>query len=269
MHGCRSSLLWLALSFFGCAEDDASPDVPMATLSLGDASLRGDASVSFMLKDKESRLVNGVLRFGTSSPPATLATAAASSPSLLGLESSADGVPHTFIWDTVTDFGYVTASAVYLTIEVSSGPVIGVPDTVGPFAIDNTGLEQLFDVGGNVRRTPALLGSPTADLAGKLYVGIFDNSAACPPLCTSVDLLDLGTQDFTNAQIAVPYAFANIAAGTYKLIAFLDIDEGPIGNACPVDQGDLVNANDMLLELHADSLSHDLTINYGNPQACP
>jgi len=204
-----------------------------------------------------------------SSNPQTVALASSTSPPLLGLETSPAGLVHTFVWDSVGLLGYVDAPAVYVRIAISSGPVTGVGDEAGPFAVANAALPRYYNVAGNVRRSPALLGSPTGDLAGKLYIGLFEDSISCPPVCTSVAIADLGTQDFANTTVAVPYSFSHVAHGTYKIVAVLDHNDNALVGPCLVDPGDLVNASDMTLTLEADEPARDVIVNYGSTQACP
>ncbi|MBI5507459.1 MAG: hypothetical protein HY903_01780 [Deltaproteobacteria bacterium] len=268
-----TAMLMVVFAVVACGQSGDEPDVPVATISLGGAALAGDVTVSFLVRDPASRLVNAGFRWGTSAATTKDATAAATSPIVLGLASSADGVPHTFVWDTVRDLGYAAHDTVYLSVGVTAGPISGIGDTVGPLVVDNTGLAQAYRVAGTVRRAPTLLGAPTADLAGKLYVGLFADTSSCPPLCALAPFanatLDLGAQDFSSPSAAVAYGFSAVPAGSYKIIALLDHNDNGIGGVCTADQGDLVNASDMAQDLHADYLQRDLVINYGIDIACP
>jgi hypothetical protein len=256
--------LWPLVVCAACGGDTA-PDAPVAVLNLPASPASGEVTIAFSVSHADSRLVNASFKWGTSSAGATQpATAAASGPSPLGLATSPTGVPHTFVWDSVVDLGYTRNESIWVALEVTAGNATGVPDVDGPLVVDNTGLQQEWDLSGDVVRSGTLLGSPTGDLEGHLYVGLFANDVACPPLCSTVrDPQDLGSQDFSNTSVSVPYSFTGVPAGNYKIIAVLDHNDNIYASGVLLDAGDLLNANDMSVELSADTTDRDVVINYG------
>ncbi|MBN2359383.1 MAG: hypothetical protein JXR83_08005 [Deltaproteobacteria bacterium] len=266
MAGCgaqpvtRALVAWAVLAA-ACAPVDDTPDVPLATLAEIAGPLSGAVSVGFGVSDKQSRLVNVAIQqgVGVSDRPAT---AGSGSTELRGLATSPDGIDYVFVWDSVADIGYQPTESVFVGIAVSAGSVAGIGDQIGPLVVDNSGLPRFYAVDGQVCRASSLLGSPTGDLRGKLYIGLWQD-LTYPPTAQSIATADLGEQDFSTPTACADFHFAQVAPGEYQLIAILDDNNNNLDpGGFAADAGDLTNLGGTRVQVTEAAVDQDVVLNY-------
>ena len=267
---CLEFLIPVLFLSVGCGSIDDTPDVPVASLIAPSGDLSGEVTVEFTIVDSESRLVNVTIEQGTGGALAT-ATAAATSAALTGLETSPEGVTHTFLWDTMVDIGCEREEAVVIAIKVTAGAVDGIGDSLDALVVDNTvGELCTYTVSGEICAVETPLGTVTGDMAGKLYVSIYvnDSDYIYPPvLIQPLTAVDLGSQDLSDPASCVPYSFVGISPGTYALIGLLDDNNNAIGlGVFSADTGDLTNAGGTNVIVTDADVTTEVTLNYAYDQ---
>ncbi|OGQ85305.1 MAG: hypothetical protein A2289_10885 [Deltaproteobacteria bacterium RIFOXYA12_FULL_58_15] len=268
----RIAGVWIVvLAGAGCGNADENPDVPVTAIMALGGTVSGEVSVAFTVSDRQSRLVNVSFFQGTSSSPQGPASPAATSVPTLGLQTTPEGKPYSFLWDTVADVGYERSENVHLLIKVTSGAQEGIGDETGPFVVDNTGLAQAYHLTGNICRSSIMQGTATGDLSGKLLMALFLGNQGYPPSGAALDGEDLGTHDFTNTADCVAYSFPALVPDNYQVIAVLDADEdnlSPLGGFV-IDAGDLTNAGGTQIQIVSSDVQQNVVLNYYcTPPAC-
>jgi hypothetical protein len=244
-----------------CVPGDDTPDVPLATLADLAGPLSGAVAIGFSVSDKQSRLVNVGFQQGIGVGDHA-ATAGLGSAELRGLVTSPGGSEYVFVWDSVVDIGYQPTEAVFLGIAVTAGTVAGIGDQIGPLVVDNSALPRFYAVSGQVCRAASLLGTPTGDLRGKLYLGLWQD-LTYPPVAQTIATADLGSQDFSTPTACVDFQFGQVAPGEYQLVAILDDNNNNVNpGGFTADAGDLTNLGGTRVQVVDTAVDQDVVLNY-------
>jgi hypothetical protein len=110
---------------------------PVVNITTPSATQVGNISIGYILTDTESDSIDILVEYSTDGWVSNdTATKASGGDPITGLTSSATGVAHTFIWDTLTDLGYSLNTTVQVRMTPSDTEA-GASDTTTDFTVDN------------------------------------------------------------------------------------------------------------------------------------